>query len=693
MVFEFEHINMSSFKSSLTLQTQKPTTKSTVQSTTSALSTSIESHPQLGNWYVRNYGLGARKIVRLYTRKTSPANRYTKVSFLTQSLKNPIANLSFSRSSGGGSLAVASGPRVSLYGGNRTAGTSDFLRALKAGSTAQSRRNEFEDDNEGSVDLFGGKKAVDDNDEDGATKSAHLDKIDADRNISTGGLLAECAVHRSDGRLIAVGTEGGQLKICDANSRMTLRTFNSSKTVGGGDRKTIRDVAWMRDGKHVVSGGDDGVVRVWNVSGGMKDGGVGDNSGADFQLRGHGDKVTAVKIVSYKKDDIKSKKRSREAIEQDALSRWSQLVVSGSYDHTIRVWDVESDDEAGECLSVMNHGDPVQALVVLPPSASYGRGKASKFDNLPLLVSAGGTTLKIWNPLNGSCLLTFRTMHAKTITSICLLDIPFDEAEDDSNESNRKKRHIMTASLDGLLRIHSINNDDIAAGSLPFIHGMQFSDPLSALAISQDMSRVAIGTTTGIVTVHQRRALLSKQKESKERKEPRHGTYAYFTRGAHEKAHDPDDYLLLHQKKQKLAEYDSLLRKFRYGDALDKVLQQRQPQVVIAVIEELGKRRGLTIALSNRDEESLEAILSFTIRFIDDPKYSTYLIGVAHILCDIYGSLIGQSSVVDELFSKLRNKVANECSAQRMLLRMLGQIDFVMTTAEIQNEEEKMSRS
>ena len=686
---------MSSFKSSLTLQTQKPTTKSTVQSTTSALSTSIESHPQLGNWYLRNYGLGPRRLVRLYTRKTSPENRYTKVSFLTQSLKNPIAYLSFSRGGGGGSLAVASGPRVSLYGGNRTAGTSDFLRALKAGSAAQSRRDAFDDDDEDSVDLFGGKKKAEEDEENNANKSANLDNIDADRNISTGGLLAECAVHRSDGRLIAVGTEGGQVKICDANSRMTLRTFNSSKSVGGGDRKTIRDVAWMRDGKHVVAGGDDGVVRVWNVSGGMKDGGVGDNSGADFYLRGHGDKVTAVKVVSFKKDDhnIKSKKRSREAIEQDTLSSWSQLVVSGSYDHTIRVWDVESAEQGGECLSVMNHGDPVQALVVLPPTASYGRGKASKFDNLPLLVSAGGTTLKVWNPLNGSCVLTFRTMHAKTITSICVLDIPYDEAEDDDNVANRKKRHIMTASLDGLLRIHSISNEDIAAGSLPFLHGMQFSDPLSALAISPDMSRVAIGSTTGIVTVHQRRALLSKQQDVKERREPRHGTYSYFMRGAHEKAHDPDDYLLLHQKKQKLAEYDSLLRKFRYGDALDKVLQQRQPQVVIAVIEELGKRRGLTIALSNRDEESLEAILSFTIRFIDDPKYSTYLIGVAHILCDIYGTLIGQSSVVDELFSKLRNKVTNECSAQRMLLRMLGQIDFVMTTAEIESAEEKTSRS
>jgi U3 small nucleolar RNA-associated protein 15 len=113
---------------------------------------------------------------------------------------------------------------------------------------------------------------------------------------------------------------------------------------------------------------------------------------------------------------------------------------------------------------------------------------------------------------------------------------------------------------------------------------------------------------------------------------------------------------------------------------------------VIAVIEELGKRRGLTIALSNRDEESLDAILSFTTRFVDDPQYTSHLIVVAHILIDVYGSLKGQSAVVDELFAKLREKVTNECTVQKMLLRLLGQIDYVMTTAEILAVEERESQ-
>ncbi|KAL7472359.1 hypothetical protein ACHAXS_012724 [Conticribra weissflogii] len=616
---------MSTFQSSTNLQTNTPTTTQKVLSTTSTFQTTFESHPTYGKWWMRNYGLGPNQQVRYLTRQSSPENRYGKVMFRGLSGRMPVAGLSFGPGSFGGgigvspgALVVASGPRVSMYGGIRSTGTSSLNRALKGGSAAQKRRDDLDDDEE-TVDLFGGKlkkgEEEDGDDDVGASKSEpRLDSIDADRQISTGGLLAQCAVHRSDGRLIAIGTEGGTVKICDANSRATLRTFGSAKAFGGGDRKAIRSVSWLRDGKRVVAGGDDGVVRIWNVSGGLNDGvGSGDRSGAGLTFVGHGDSVRAVAVVSFQRDDYHQKSPKGKGVkrvygkdsgeEGSFGSCWSQLVVSGSYDHTIRVWDIDSNHGGDEirpedrCLSVMNHGDPVQALLVLPPVvASYGyqpKKGASKYDNLPLLVSAGGTVLKIWNPLTGTCLGTFPTKHAKTITSLCLLDLPPEDSEEDyqltdtqSGKSalHHRKRHILTGGLDGLVRIHSATIQDIISGSLPFLHGTQLSEPISSLSISQDMSRLAIGTTTGIVIVHQRRRLVTEeqrqQQQAKLKMEPRHGTYAYFMRGAHEKSHDPDDYLLMHQKKQRLAEYDVLLRKFRYGDALDKVLTTRQPQVV-----------------------------------------------------------------------------------------------------------------
>lgn len=101
----------------------------------------------------------------------------------------------------------------------------------------------------------------------------------------------------------------------------------------------------------------------------------------------------------------------------------------------------------------------------------------------------------------------------------------------------------------------------------------------------------------------------------------------------------------------------------------------------MAVLEELGKRRGLTIALSNRDEESLEPILSFTVRYIARPQFSSLLIGVAHKLCDVYGGVTGQSETIDELFDKLRNRVRDECRVQRSLLKIVGQLDSIMTAS------------
>jgi U3 small nucleolar RNA-associated protein 15 len=106
----------------------------------------------------------------------------------------------------------------------------------------------------------------------------------------------------------------------------------------------------------------------------------------------------------------------------------------------------------------------------------------------------------------------------------------------------------------------------------------------------------------------------------------------------------------------------------------------------VAVLEELGKRRGLTIALSNRDEETLEPILSFTVRYITRPQFSSLLIGVAHKLCDIYESVAGQSETIDELFSKLKSQVYVECRVQKSLLRIVGQLDAIMTMAEMEED-------
>jgi U3 small nucleolar RNA-associated protein 15 len=240
---------------------------------------------------------------------------------------------------------------------------------------------------------------------------------------------------------------------------------------------------------------------------------------------------------------------------------------------------------------------------------------------------------------------------------------------------------ILSTGLDGLVRIHTWSG---SKGELKYIHGVKLADPITSLAFNETYDRLAIGTTTGHVIVRQVPTSTPKQKRSRD---PPAGTYAYFTRGMNVDA-NADDYVVSHDRKRKLKPYDVALKQFRYGDALDEALDTRQPQAVMAVLEELGRRRGLTIALSNRDEESLEPILAFTVRYITTrPQFTSLLVGVAHKLCDIYGDVTGQSETIDELFNKLRSQVRDECNVQRSLLRVVGQLDAIISVAEMEKNE------
>jgi hypothetical protein len=270
-------------------------------------------------------------------------------------------------------------------------------------------------------------------------------------------------------------------------------------------------------------------------------------------------------------------------------------------------------------MSVFLHGGPVEAVEWMN----------STNPQVPIwLLSAGRTTLKVWNPVSGTCVCTLPAQHRKTMTS--LLSMP---------------------------RQKSGNQDHFHA-----THYRRLGWTYAHMGAS----------------VQQR----------KRRGEPPAGTFAFFTRGMNANPGTGDHIVAptaggSSSKKRKLAKFDLALKQFWYGDALDEALETRIPQAVVAVLEELGKRRGLAIALSNRDEESLEPILAFTVRYVTRPRFAALLIGVANKLIDIYAEVTGQSETIDKLFAKLKNQVTEECRTQKILFHVVGQLDAVLTQAEM----------
>jgi U3 small nucleolar RNA-associated protein 15 len=556
------------------------------------------SDPNEARYWTQKLGLGSSQYDTSKSRFTQPRSidlQRVRASMVHHVLFGPP--LSSSRPP----LAVVGGPRVGLYG---TGNNSAFTRALARGSTSLP---------------FGGNT------------------VDPDRQVQTGGHLALCGAFRNDGRLLAVGTDVGEVRVCDVTMRSTLSTLSASKL-------PVRSVEWFRNGQNILAGGDDAIGRVWDLSSTNKEKPL-------LTLVGHGDVIRCAAL--WQKTQLKN-------------VEWNQLAMTGSYDHTVRVWNVQDVDQElmeDRCLAVLSHDAPVEAICVME----------SENPKVPVyLLSAGGRTIKVWNPITGQCLSTVLTQHRKTVTSL----LPVIRSNENEDKSKTLVLRILTSSLDGVLQFHCW---DAATGLLEHLYSTKLDESITSVAADKSGDRFAIGTASGNVMVKAKGQNLEKKKRLRD---PRAGTYAFFQRGMNAEAGEGDYTVTTQGKKRKLRSFDVALKQFRYGDALDDALVTRRPRDVVAVLEELGKRRGLTNALANRDEEMLEPILSFTIRYITRPHFTGLLVGIAHRLIDIYGDVVGQSETIDELFAKLKSGVANECRAQKSLLRLVGHVDAIMSKSE-----------
>jgi U3 small nucleolar RNA-associated protein 15 len=219
---------------------------------------------------------------------------------------------------------------------------------------------------------------------------------------------------------------------------------------------------------------------------------------------------------------------------------YRRVVISGSYDHTIRVWNLDMYQDKS-LLGIMDHGAPVEQLLLVP-SSDHNR------ESVPWLLSAGGTQIKVWNFLTGQCHAKLQTKHSKTITALVSMARIID--------GNTKAWRILTAGLDGLLRIHTWSSDK---GEISFIHGIKILDPIMSLAFNESHNTLAIGTTTGRVLFRQEGVSLEPHKR---KRDPKSGTYAYFTRGMNVDAR-ADDYVVTESKKRKLQSFELALKQFR----------------------------------------------------------------------------------------------------------------------------------
>jgi sterol desaturase/sphingolipid hydroxylase (fatty acid hydroxylase superfamily) len=224
-----------------------------------------------------------------------------------------------------------------------------------------------------------------------------------------------CVAVSGDGRHVVSGGADGTVKVWDAATGQEERTL-------AGHRGMVHSVAVSGDGRHVVSGSADRTVKVWDTATGRE----------VHTLSGHLAPVLSV-----------------------AVSGDGGCVISGSADLTAKVWDATAGKEKHTL-----RGDPGAVLGV----AVSGDGRH--------VVTASARSAKVWDAQTGREVVTLAG-HADLVYGVTI---------------SPDGRHVVTASYDEKVKVW-----DVADGREK-LSLMGHKGPVYGVAISPDGRHVVSGS-------------------------------------------------------------------------------------------------------------------------------------------------------------------------------------------------------
>lgn len=485
---------------------------------------------------------------------------------------------------------------------------------------------------------------------------------------------------RADSKLIAAGCQDSSISLFDVNSRIVLRSLT-------GHTGPVHRVRFSSDFQYLVSGGDDGTVRYWDIP-----------------------TQNCISIFTGHKDYVRS---------GVFHPMQPQLFVSGGYDNVVRIWDVRmpgtskskiakaaASSSIGEsiesssssstssssssslpvsqaCVRTLDHGYPIESLI-LSPSGSVLYTVGGEFLKLHDLAASSSSPVSSTSSSSSSSsdpdshsssssssasssspssLLQCISAHTKTVTSVS-----FDGSG----------TRLLTSGLDQFIKIYELSTYKVT-------HTYKYNAPILCAALSPDNTLLVAGLADGQMVV---RARETEQENGAVFAAPtgilkkiRHGTAAWFKRGQHAVPAE-EDYRVESLKKQRLAAYDVYFKQFQYHRALDAALTTNQPVIICSVLDELIDRNALPSTLSNRTESELELLLRFLVHYVTHPYYSSLLVDVTNIVLDLYGKYGESSMKIDEWMMRLKEKIQQEVETQKGMWEIQGAIETLTSAAD-----------
>lgn len=379
----------------------------------------------------------------------------------------------------------------------------------------------------------------------------------------------------------------------------------------------VHVVKFAADGQHVATGCDDGGFRVFDLS---------------------------LKYPMFRQDAAHSDYiRCLQQLDE-------QVYVTGGLDAMVRLWDVRQQGSVQD----LSHGAPLSAIVGISSNT---------------LVTAGYVRMTFWDLRKSQEVSTF-TPHSKNITCVSL----------DSTHTR-----LLTGSMDSSVKIHDLSTHEV-------LYSLKYPAQVTAAVLTHENMHLVVGMSDGKLSVRQRPGEVPNYRQGEEiedgyvqeliasqkalaSKEVIKDT-KYFHRGANEKA-DESDLQLEKTIRTKLSEYDSLLKKFRYGEVLDCALRTQRPEIIVSVLQELEQRSALQTALRCRTPVRLTQaqicdILTWIESRIGSPKYAEVVLGVLSLVLEMYGAVAQVDPGCYDVLQRLTGRVDEEYFIERKCLETLG---------------------
>ncbi|KAK2953143.1 putative U3 small nucleolar RNA-associated protein 15 like protein [Blattamonas nauphoetae] len=518
------------------------------------------------------------------------------------------------------------------------------------------------------------------------------EKLDLKTTFNTHKHQAICGDIRPDGKMVACGTDKGSIFLYNTHNGKQLRKLHAHKG-------SVKGVSFSHDNKSLFTTGDDNTFRMFDIATSEELVRYGSHSGyvqtvvqspvsQDILATSHSDHSVCLwnipSLIQYTR--IKT-----------VLEERSTLTPEEKQAFPI---DVTEKDIPEPLLKQIELPDLIESLIFLPGGS--------------LIAAASGPLIHLIDIMSPQTkpIHSFSS-HTKAVTALAILHRP-------------NHQRLLTASLDGTVKIHELENYSV-------VHGLRYGHPIFSLAVNYSSlsASIAVGMTNGTISIKQKvqkeesLAELGIEKQKRDRPAPK------MTVSGSGSEQTPDSLSSLLQtisgktikKKDKssslqqtvdiikeplrkrtstkqLAPYDRHLRRFEYKKALDAALSNRDPNITVAVLAELSRRRAIEISIQGRDADGLRPLLTFLINNITkiefyasetDVDFSqivipsaipvalipTFLLNTTQVALKECEKLVGLDLDLDYLIFRLKSLVDDELAIQAEFMQLQGVIDIL----------------